>query len=284
MLNGRVITVYLIFVIVTAAIPYAVVHDWRVAAGGALIGIICWIIGAIWGDGILLKTLRAEPLNDAKHPEIAKLVKSLSAGPGLGHPQMWQVNDLGAMVLTIGMNRKNSNIIFTTGYFTKLEDKVQTGLAIREVTSIREHLTSADTALAYLLWLILLPGRIVNTLAGKKYGEPSIPAMIVNITPALIFGWPIGLLGSNKILVNKVDASTLKNLENPDYLPYGLMKLQESILSSPFDCDLALSGCCIINPNNRDALQAMFKLHPATPKRIDRLRIRAKASRRVLNR
>jgi len=284
MLNGRVITVYLIFVIVTAAIPYAVIQDWRVAAGGALIGIICWIIGAIWGDKILLKTLRAEPLNVAKYHEMAKLVRSLSSGPGLGYPQMWQVNDLSAMILTIGINRKSSNIIFTTGYFTKLEDKVQVGLAIREVTSIREHLTSADTALAYLLWLILLPGRIVTILMGKRCGELNIPSILVNITPALLLGWPIGFLGSNKILVNKVDVSTLKNLENPDYLPYGLMKLQESILSSPFDCDLALSGCCIINPNNRDALQAMFKLHPPTPKRIDRLRIRAKASRRVFNR
>jgi len=283
MSNGRVLSAYLLFVVFSALIPWLVYNHLVVAIIGGATGIIWWIVMAIWGDTILLKTLHAEPLDVSRYHEIAKLMQGLSVGPGIGHPTMWQVNNFSAMVLTIGLTKKNSHIIFTTGYFDKLEDKVQIGLAIREVESIREGLTSANTALAYLIWIILLPGRIVTILTGKKFGEPNIPSMIINIVPGFVIGLPIGVIGADKQLVNRVDTGTLKRLENPDYLPYGLMKLQDSILGAPYDCDLALSGCCIINPNNRDALQLLFKLHPPTPKRIDRLRVRAKASRRAFN-
>ena len=241
--NGRILLVWLIFVVVCAASPWFVINHWLVAVIGFIYGIIWWIVMILWGDKILLKTLGAEPLRVSKHHEIAKLVKTMRCGPGLSHPTMWQINNFSAMILTIGLTPKNSHIIFTKGYFDKLEDKVQIGLVYREVESIRQGLTAANTALASLLWIILLPGRIITVLTRQRIGEPSIASMIINIAPAFLLGWPLGGIGSDKQLVNRVDSATLKRLDNPDYIPYGLMKLQESILGAPFNCDLAVSGC-----------------------------------------
>jgi len=283
MSNGRVLSAWLIFVVVCAITPWFIIQHWMSALIGGTFGILWWIVMIIWGDTILLKTLGAEPLNVSEYFEIAKLVKTMRCGPGLSHPTMWQINNFSAMVLSIGQTTKNSHIIFTKGYFDKLEDKVQIGLVYREVESIRQGLTAANSALACLLWIILLPGRIITILTRQKIGEPSIASTIFNVLPAFLMGWSLGSIGADKQLINRVDSITLKRLDNPDYIPYGLMKLQESILGAPFNCDLAASGCCIINPNNRDPLQLMFKLHPPTPKRIDRLRIKAKGSRRQFN-
>jgi hypothetical protein len=220
-----------------------------------------------------------EPLNVARYTDIAKVVQNRPSGPGLPPPDMWLIRNTSPMVMSIGMTRRGSNILFSHGFFNALDDKSQIGLTIREIEAIREGRTASRTALAALLYVVLVPGRIAGTLAGYKPGEANVPATILDLFPAFFLGYPIGLIGSDKRMVHIVDANTLTKLDNPDYLPYGLMKLQDAILAAPFDCDLSLSGCCIINPGVRNPYQALFKLHPPTPKRIDRLRIRAKTSR-----
>jgi len=280
MSDGRVITAHLFFTLITALIPGLIFNHWIAYAAGAAVAIAWWVIAAIFGDGILMKTLGAEPLNVSKYSEAAKLVKSMRIDTRNGPPSMWMIWNTSPMILSVGLSRRRSHLICTQGFFDRIEDKAQVGLIYREFEAIRQGLTSANTGLATLLWIILLPGRIGTRMSGKAPGEPNLLSTLFNLLPAFLVGYPTGLLGANRHRVYVVDYATLRKLENADYLPFGLMRLQEAVLLSPFDCDLALSGCCIMNPHNRDPYQNLFRLHPPTPKRIDRLRIRANAERR----
>jgi len=280
MLDGRVFSAYSLFVIVSALIPWLIYQSWWTPAIGGGIAILWWIVAAIFGDIILLKTIRISPFNVAKYPEVAKIAKHRRISAKIGYPTLWFVNDLSPMIISIGLSRARSHLIISSGFITKIEHKAQIGLIYREVESIREGLTSANTALATLLWIILLPGRIVSLFMGKRPGEPNIVSNLLNLVPAIILGYPCALIGFDRGRVYKVDSATLGQLENPDYLPYALMKLQEALLMTPFNVDLSFSSVCAVNPNSTDAFQALFKLHPPTPKRIDRLRIKAKADRR----
>ena len=284
MSNGRVVTAYLLFTVVTAAVLWLIFNHWIAAAIGAGFAVLWWIIASIFGDAILLRTLRASELNVSMYPEVGKLATtSLRIGPRIGPPKLMYIATHSPMLMSIGLSRRSACLVFTKGFFDYLEDKPQIGLMKREVESIRSGATAANTGLATLLWIILAPGRIATVATGKPPGEPNTLSLILNIVPAFFLASIIGLIGFDRTAVHRVDAATLSKLENPDYLPYALMKLQEALLAAPFDVDLALGPCCVVSPNNRDTLQNLFKLHPTTPKRIDRLRIRAKAARRILN-
>ena len=263
---------------------WLVVQSWVSIAVGGGIAILWWIIAAIFGDAILMKTTPAVPLNVAKYSDIGKLATGLRISPRIGPPSLWFINDMSPMVMCIGLKKRNANLIFTKGFLENLEDKAQLGLAHREIEEIRSGTTAANTALAALLWFILLPGRIGTVLIGKRPGEPNVVGTLLNLVPAFLMGYACALVGFSRTRVHATDAATLMRLENPDYLPYALMKLQEMLLRAPLDCDLSLGACCVVNPKSRDPYQGLFKLHPTTPKRIDRLRIRAKASRLRFNR
>lgn len=281
MLNGRVITAYILFTIlwiVIFGLPYKLAGV--IIGGGIAVG--WWIIAAVAGESILLSTIRATPLNVAKYTEIGRLVKKKMVGLKIGEPSLWIIHDTAPMVIAMGNNPKKSHLIFTQGFFERLDDKSQIGLTMRAIEDIRQGITPANTGLATLLWMILLPGRIGGWIMGKRPGEPSIIFTILNALPAFLIGWPLSLLGVDKRKIYSLDSSTILKLENPDYLPYGLMKLQEALMLGSFDIDLSFSGLCIVNPMSRDPFQMLFKIHPPTPKRIDRLRIRAKDDRRKL--
>ena len=72
--------------LILALTPVLIVPRWEGAVAGGFIAIVIWIIMSIYGDRILLKTLRAEKLDVGKYHEIAKLVSTMRAGPGLGPP------------------------------------------------------------------------------------------------------------------------------------------------------------------------------------------------------
>jgi hypothetical protein len=284
MSDGRVVSAYFLLIAIMALVFWLFVQSWVSMVIGGGIAILWWIIAGMFGDAILMKTTGAVPLNVAMYSDMGKLAKGLRISPRIGPPSMWFINDMSPMVMCVGLKKRNANLIFTKGFLENLEDKAQLGLVHREVEEIRSGMTAANTALAALLWFILLPGRIGTVLIGKKPGEPNVAATLLNLVPAFLLGWSCALVGFSKTRVHATDSATLKHLENPDYLPYALMKLQEILLRSPLDCDLSLSPCCVLNPKSRDPYQGLLKLHPTTPKRIDRLRIRAKASRLRFNR
>ncbi len=281
MLNGRVITAYVLFTIlwiIIFGLPFKLAGI--LIGGGIAVG--WWIIAAVAGETILLSTVRVARLNVAKYSEIGRLIKKKMVGPKIGEPSLWIIHDTSPMVIAMGYNPKKSHLIFSQGFFDRLDDKSQIGLTMRAMEEIKEGITSANTGLATLLWMVLLPGRIGGWIIGKRPGEPNIISIILNAIPAFLIGWPLSLLGVDKRKIYSLDSSTILKLENPDYLPYGLMKLQEALMLGSFDVDLSYSGLCIVNPMSRDPYQMLFKIHPPTPKRIDRLRIRAKSERRKL--
>jgi len=280
MANGRIITAHLYFIAFCAVVPGLIFQHWLAYSIGGAIAVLWWIFASIFGTSLLLKTLPIEPLNVAQYHEMGKLVATRRAAPGLGPPEMWIIQDISPMILAVGLYRRNSHLIFTKGFFDGLDDKTQIGLTIRMIESIRQGSTAANSALGTLLWIILLPGRLASRLIGTRPGEPNFISTILNLLPVFFIGLPVSAIGTDKKRFHRIDTETLPKLDNPDYLPYGLMKLQDILLASSFNVDLALVGCCIIDPHTRDAYQSLLKVHPPTPKRIDRLRVRADSSRK----
>lgn len=279
MSDVKVILAYLVYTFVMMMIFGLPLGSAGYIIGG-MIGIVWWIVAAAAGEKILLKTLNVAPLNVATYTDVAKLVKEKTKGLRVAMPELWIVHNLAPMVLSIGYDPKKAHLIFSQGFFERIDDKSQTGLTVRALEDIRDGSVAGHTGLAVLLWWVLLPGRIGAWITGKQPGEPNVLSTILNLIPAFLFGWPLSLFGIDKKKIYALDASAMKRLDNPDYLPYGLMKIQEAILLGSFDIDLSLSGLCIVNPCSRDPYQTLFKMHPPTPKRIDRLRVRANADRK----
>ncbi len=279
MSNGKVILSYSIFTVFNVVVLGQIFHHPIAYVTGGLIVIIWWIIAALFGNRILLWSIKAAPLNVAIYAEIAKIITSYHTGPKMGTPSLWLSTNFSPMILSIGLSPRSSHILVTRGFLDRLDDKVHLGLITRELHSIRSGLTSANTGIATLLWFILLPGKIASIAGGKEPGEPSVQSTLLNIIPALV-AYPFALIGSERKKTYEVDREGSELLENADYMPWAFLQLSEEILKSPYNCELPLMGCCAINPNSKDPYAAFFKLHPPTPKRIDRLRARFGSRRR----
>ena len=279
MSNGKVIFAYLLYVAFVAVVPGLAFEHWIAYAAGAAVAIAWWSVASVVGDSILLKTIKAEPLNIVTYGEIAKIVTSRRPDLRMGIPSLWIVNNLSPMAMSIGLNAKKSHIVVTRGFLQGLDDKVHLAIVVREMEAVRSGRTSARTAIATLLWILLLPGRLGNWVTGKESGEPTALSVILNLIPAFIAAFFV-IITADKSAVYEVDRNAQKQLENPDYLPYAFLKLQDSVLALPYNVDLALAPCCVINPNSRDPFSVLFKPHPTTPKRIERLRPRIGLLRR----
>jgi Zn-dependent protease with chaperone function len=275
MSNGKVITAYLLFTIITALIPGLLFNHWLGYTLGAALVIIWWGLATVIGDNLLLRTIKAEPLNVVRYGEIGKIVTTYRMGPNMGVPSLWMVNNLSPMIMSIGLNPKSSHVILTRGLLDKLDDKVQRAMMVRELESIRAGRTACNTGAATLLWFILIPGRIGGLITGKEPGDPNVVTTILDIIPAFVAAFFVAMT-ADRASVFSLDRAAQKNLDNPDYLPYALIKFQESALALSFNLDLALSPCCAINPTSRDPFVGLFKNKPPTPKRIDRLRPKTK--------
>lgn len=271
MSNGKVIISYILFTIFLGLIPGLLFESWIWFGIGCLIAIIWWVIAGVAGDTILLKSINAEPLNVVIYNEIGKIVTSRRPGPQMGPPSLWMVSNLAPMIMSIGLNPRSSHLVFTKGFLSRLDDKAQLASIVRELESIRTGQTSANTAIGTLLWFILLPGRLVLWATAKQPDEPSALATFMNFIPAFVGAFFL-MIAADKKAVYSIDRTAKKLLENPDYLPYALLKMQEGVLATPYNCDLALIQCCFIGPNNRDTFAMLYKPHPPTPKRIERLR------------
>ena len=279
MSSGKVIGAYTLFTLFCAVILGWIFHSWIAAAIGAVIVIIWWCIASVSGVQILLWSMKISPLNVAMYGEIAKAVVNGSKDPGVGTPSLWMNNNIAPMIMSVGYSPRSSHIIFTRGFLDALDDKVHYALIAREIECIRCGLTSANTAAATLLWFVLLPGKIGQILTGREPGEPNPVSTILNLIPAVV-AMPLAHLASEKQRVYEVDRNTVKKLENADYMPYGLMQLQDKLLRLPFNCELPLTGCCAMNPISRDPYASLFRVHPTTPRRIERLRLRSGSRKR----
>lgn len=279
MSSGKVIGAYILFTLFSAVIFGWVIHSWIAAGVGAIIVILWWSIAAIFGVNILLWSMKVSPLNVARYSELARTVVNCSRDPKVGTPSLWIINNLAPMIMSVGMSPGSSHMIFTRGFLDSLDDKVHYALIVREIECIRSGLTAANTGAATLHWLILLPGKIEQLVSGREPGEPNLVSIILNLIPASV-AMPFAHIMAEKKRVYVVDRDAGMKLENAEYMPYGLLKLQEKILHMPFNCELPLIGCCAMNPMSKDPYSTLFRVHPTTPRRMERLRHSASLRRK----
>jgi Zn-dependent protease with chaperone function len=279
MSEGKVISVYVIFTVLSALLIAWVAHHWVGLLIGGIIPIAWWILCLFAGDEILLMSIRAQPLNVAKYSEIGLIITKFHKGTKMGMPSLWILSTISPMSMSVGISIKKSHIILTRGFLERLDDKVHLALVTRELQSIKSGLTANNTGVATLLWLILSPGKLGQFMSGREPGEPNVYSVILNTLPVFA-GWLVAFIGAAKKKAYEVDREASDMMDNYDYVPYALMKLQEGILGSPFNCELPLTGCCTINPGSRDPYASLFRAHPPTPKRIDRLRMRSGGRKR----
>jgi Zn-dependent protease with chaperone function len=276
MSDGKVISVYLLTTFITGLIPVLIWHNAFVFISFAMIVVIWWSVAAVYGDKILLWSIRAEPLNVGNYKELVEIINKSKNGVSMRIPSLWRVGDHSPMVMSIGLDPKSSHLLLTRGLLERFDDKVQRGLIVRELQSIKSGKTAVNTAGATVLWFILLPGKLVNLIIGNAPGEPNLVATIVNFFPSIL-GAIVANILSDKRTVYEIDKDAMRMLDNPGYLPYAFKELTEKQALAPFNVELALSPCCVVNQNSSDPFAGMFKTLPSTPKRIERLLSRLKS-------
>ncbi|HZU79048.1 MAG TPA: M48 family metalloprotease [Acidimicrobiales bacterium] len=137
------------------------------AAGALVVGVV---VGAALGvvavvglrraaPGIVLRGLRAEPIDEDDVPGIATLVEGLCATLGLTQPTLYSVDERMPNALAVGRGSSDAALVCTTGLIDGgLDPVVLEGVLAHELTHVkRDDVAPATIAAA----LVLSVGRVV---------------------------------------------------------------------------------------------------------------------------
>lgn len=161
------VVVFGLIALVVFGLGHATVGLIAGAAAGAFVS-AAYLFGA---RGMLLRALRARPVDQDDVPGALNLIDGLCASMGLPLPEIWLVEDDARDALAIGRGPRTAALVLTSGLVESLDPVPLEGVLAHELT----HVKSGDIAPATVSAAILLPlavfvpsvGGLVHRLAGR---------------------------------------------------------------------------------------------------------------------
>jgi len=231
-----------------------------------------------FSDKIVLTMTRAKEVSDADAPRLHRIVESLAARAGIPKPKIYIAQNDVPNAFATGRSPSHSSVCVHSGLLKMLNDEEIEGVLSHELSHVRNYdtltmvfaatLAGAITMMARMFYYSSLGYGSRDDRRGNGFGGllmlifAPIAASIIQLaisrtreyaadeSGALLSGKPLAL------------ASALEKISS-----YASWRPMNPSTSNP-----ALAPLYIINPFKGGSLTELFMTHPATPKRIARLR------------
>jgi heat shock protein HtpX len=281
--------IMMIFVIIIAAIAFAVNYIWGSGQEGGYGIFYAVVIGAgaytllqfFFAGKQALAIAGAREIQRADNPRLYNIVENLSITTGLPMPKVYIINDPAPNAFSTGRDPKHAAVAATTGILDLMTDSELEGVMAHEMGHVQNYDIRVSTivfglvvAIGFLadvlLRLSFFGGFGGNNRGGGGGGNPilligSIVALIVSpILAALI---QAAISRQREYLA---DASSAMITRNPPELESALAKLGQS--GRPMRRqNSSMAHMWIADPNKPGLIGRLFGTHPPIPDRIARL-------------
>jgi len=231
-----------------------------------------------WGDKIVLKMYKAQPLDADQYDYIHDMVADLAQEMNMPVPKLWYIPTDMANAFATGRNPKNSSVAVTQGILDILDHDELRGVLSHELSHVKNRdiligtvAATLATTIGYLAsmlrWSVILGGR-----GGRDRGN-GIGVLIISILmPIAAMLVQLAISRSREYLADETGA---KHSRDPLALASALEKLYMHARSQKLDptpAQATTASLFIVYPFSGAFWMNLFSTHPPMEKRIARLR------------
>ncbi len=227
-----------------------------------------------WSHKLVLAMYRARPASKKEYPHLHKIVEDIAHKIGIPKPALYIVPTETPNAFATGPSPKKAVVACTDGILKLLNDHELKGVLAHELSHVKNRDMLVTTIAATLAAVLSTVARVALwTGMGNDRDRgihPIAAIFLIIVTPIVALLIQLAISRSREYLADESGAETLKDGSG---LANALNKLEHGCKAKPLRFgNPTTSSLFIVNPFTAGGLVSLFSTHPATSKRIERLK------------
>jgi heat shock protein HtpX len=229
-----------------------------------------------YSDKAALAAYQAQPMERSDNPQLYDRVAKLCDRADLPMPKLFVIPTQSPNAFATGRNPQHAAVAVTQGIIDLLSAQELEAVIAHELTHIRNRDTLTQAVVGTLAGTITFVGRML-TFGGLYYPASrddrrgNNPFGLVFLLVLAPLSAMLIQLGISRTREFSADEGSAQITGKPMALASALQKLDTVGRQIPMNGNPALSPLLIINPLSIEGLQTLFRTHPSTEARIERL-------------
>ncbi|MEC4984754.1 MAG: zinc metalloprotease HtpX [Oscillatoria sp. PMC 1068.18] len=247
---------------------------------GLILGLIFAALSSFgswyYSDKAALMSYQAQPLARNQAPELYDMVADLSNKADIPMPKVFFVPTKTPNAFATGRDPNHAAVAVTQGILELLSPEELRGVLAHELTHVKNRDTLTSAVAGTLAGAITFVGRIISfgalygpvTRDDRRGGNAFGAIFLIILAP---ISASLIQLAISRTREFAADFGAAEITQNPQALATALQKLEEIGQKIPMNGNPAFAPLLFINPLSKQGLQALFRTHPPTAERIQRL-------------
>ena len=246
----------------------------------ALIIALVFNFAMYWfSDKIAIATTRSHPVTEQEMPDYYRIVRGLAAEQRLPMPTLYVSDMMQPNAFATGRNPEHAAVAVTRGILGILDERELRGVLAHELSHVANRDILVSSVAAAIGMSITFLARFAFFFGGDDEGGGSIVGLLLAWILAPIAAAMIQM-AVTRSREYQADESGAFLSRDPDALASALLKLEEASkkVPPPATVSPAEAHLFIVNPMNalnargRGGVSSLFRTHPPTEARVERLR------------
>ena len=246
----------------------------------ALIIALVFNFAMYWfSDKIAIATTRSHPVTEQEMPDYYRIVRGLAAEQRLPMPTLYVSDMMQPNAFATGRNPEHAAVAVTRGILGILDERELRGVLAHELSHVANRDILVSSVAAAIGMSITFLARFAFFFGGDDEGGGSIVGLLLAWILAPIAAAMIQM-AVTRSREYQADESGAFLSRDPDALASALLKLEDASrkVPPPASVSPAEAHLFIVNPMNalnargRGGVSSLFRTHPPTEARVERLR------------
>lgn len=235
-----------------------------------------------YSDKLVISQYNAQPVDAKSAPMLYGIVQGLAQRAQLPMPRIYVIDTVLPNAFATGRNPEHAAVCVTTGLMELLEPREIAGVLGHEMSHVKHDDILISTIAAGMAGIISVMARFAFWFGGDRddrRNNPIAGILMLVLTPLAA---AIIQLAISRTREYMADYTGGQLSGDPDALADALAKIEGYARTRTMPrATEATAHMFIISPFSAKDAQALFSTHPATEKRIERLRAEAQQMRQA---